>query len=133
MVGDRRQLGGVTTGKPLAAPFRRAPAMATDGKTLVRRCLNEAIDRSGTKRLALATECGVSEAQFSKLTGGVQHFPLEMLAELPRAVRVDVVRRIAALDGLRVHDPDVVALSADLLDAFEPFLRAYVARAAVGE
>lgn len=134
MAGERSRLDAVTTGNPLAAGFRRAPPMATDSKALVLRCLNDAIDRSGVKRGALATDCGVTEGQFSRLTGGSQGFPIALLAALPRRIRVDVLKRLGALDGLQVQDPNPLALDADVRRAIEALVQAHAAHlAAMGE
>ena len=83
-----------TEGERFAPAYHPQPAVVTDGKSFSLGCLNAAIDASGVPRKALAADCGLSDAQFSRLTSGVQGFPVSLLDRLPKPITSDFLRRM---------------------------------------
>lgn len=69
--------------------------MESHGNAVALDCLNAAIDGSRIPRKVLADHLGISEAQFSKLTSGVQAFGVGHLDKLPAAIRSDFLRRMS--------------------------------------
>jgi hypothetical protein len=93
--------------EPLASDGK---ATASAGKPDALQLLNDAINQSGVQRKVLATDCGLSESQFSRLTSGAQGFPIPLLDKLPDAIRADWLNRMESRD-----QQDVLALAAEQL------------------
>ena len=116
-----------TLGNEHVATCHASAPMGTDGKRLALRCLNDAIDASATARKVLAGECGLSEAQFSRLTGGAQGFPLPLLDRLPDSIVLDYLDRMAHERGAHVEREDAAVLAATrLAEAAMAFVRVKV-------
>jgi hypothetical protein len=119
-----------TLGNALTTRYHEEPDAALvdrDDKRLALRCLNDAIDAGGTARKALAGDCRMSEAQFSRLTSGVQGFPLSLLDQLPDSIVLDYLDRMAHERGAHVEREDAAVLAATrLAEAAMQFVRVKV-------
>ena len=103
------------------------PPAATDCADLPRdsmlACLTAAIDCSGLPRKAIAIDCGLSEQQLSKTLGGLQGLPPDFLDRLPRAIRVDFLRRLAVRDGAVLRDVEPWEAQAEVIEAADELCR----------
>lgn len=90
-------MSGATLGKPLATDYH------PPRDSMALRCLNESIEawcaETGRTRKELAGLLGVSDAQFSRLTSGVQAFGVAQLDLLPRDLRLDFYQRVNQIDA----------------------------------
>lgn len=119
LLGEARKGNALAASSPaatIASPPQ--PVMGTDGKSVALDCLNAAIDASSMQRKVLAYDCGISEAQFSRLTTGAQGFPLTLLDKLPRAVVADFLQRMQDR-----HDDPVAVAAEQLIVAGLRFIR----------
>jgi len=84
--------------------------LARAGKNAALECLAAAIDGQPEPRKVLASECGMSESNFSKIARGGQGDLLGLLYLLPSPIRKDFVRRLA-----ETEETDPVELAAEQL------------------
>lgn len=91
-----------------------------------RELMNLVIDMSEMppKAIGYAVLQRDDEAQWSKMRSGVRPFDLDHLDTLPRAVRVEWLRRRAEADGLEVRDPDVVTAAYQFLGLVDQLVNA---------
>lgn len=95
--------------------------------------MNAAIDRSGIQRKVLAADLGLSESQFSRLTSGVQGFPIALLDRLPASIVLDYLDRMAHERGAHVEREDAAVMAATrLVEAALAFVRVKAQMAKAG-
>lgn len=90
--------------------------MERTGKSVARRCLNEAIDTSIVPRKALADEHGMGESQFSKVTGGTAPYDIDYLDALRDDVLFGFLDRYGRERGFEVRVLDLPELDSDVLE-----------------
>lgn len=90
-----------TEGNELAPSFHGSREMETDGKSVSRRCLVEAVDayvgaNNDVSRKLLADEVGQTQQQFSKSLSGIKGGDFNEVVDNIRAeIRLDYARRLA--------------------------------------
>lgn len=89
-----------------------SPEPETPGKSVAVECLAAAIDGSQVPRKVLASKCGMSEGNFSKIARAEQGDLFGLVYLLPSPIRKDFVRRLAEVEGA-----DPIELAAEQLTA----------------
>ena len=112
MSATLRKAAAASEGNDFAFDSQSVRPVASPGKSLSLRCLNEAIDGSGVPRKELAPECGQTEQQFSKSLSGAPGGNFTGVVDRIRsAIRLDYARRLAACE----HEGGLEDLAAEEL------------------
>lgn len=106
-----------TEGNELATSFHDERPLESDGKSVSRRCLVEAVDayvgaNNNVSRKVLADEVGQTEQQFSKSLSGIKGGDFnEVIDNIRPEIRLDYARRLADAE----RDGGLQALAAEAL------------------
>lgn len=109
--------------------MRMETGTASEGKSIVMRCLDEAIDRFGMPRKALAEELSVTEQTLSKMTAGSQAFGVALFDEMPDALLTSFLARYGQHRGFRVEPLEPEELDVELLEAVDHLITVHRLRA----